>query len=217
MNTVGSILKDTRIKKGYSLERVEQATKIRVKFLFAIEADSYESLPSVSYAKGFVKNYAEYLGLSSKDVLAFFRRQTADVSRQSILPHTMEREFKRSVFRLTPARFLILLVSGFLVIFLSYFLFQYRRLQLPPQLSIESPVHKLVTRDKRIDVAGNTDADAAVLVNGVSVIVRSDGKFFHQIELFPGVNKITITSTSRFGKTETVTREVGLDTSDGGR
>lgn len=206
-----------RVKKGYTLERVEQATKIRIKFLLAIEADSYESLPSVSYAKGFVKNYADYLGLSSKDVLAFFRRQTADVSRQSILPHAMEREFKRSVFRLTPVRFLVLLVSGFLVLFLSYFLFQYRRLQLPPALKIESPVHKLITRDKRIDVVGSTDTDASVLVNGVSVIVRSDGKFFHQIELFPGVNKITITSTSRLGKVASEIREVGLDISESER
>jgi transcriptional regulator with XRE-family HTH domain len=214
MNTVGAILKVMRIKKGYSLEKVEQATKIRVKFLLAIEADSYDELPSVSYAKGFVKNYAEYLGLSSKDVLAFFRRQTADVSRQSILPHTMEREFKRSFFRLTPTRFLIILVAGFLVLFLSYFLYQYRRLQLPPILVIDSPVHKLVTRDKRIDIVGRTDTDASVIVNGVSVIVRSDGKFFHQIELFPGVNKISITSTSRFGKKATEIREVGLDTSE---
>ena len=214
MNTVGIILKETRIKKGYSLEKVELATKIRVKFLLAIEADSYDLLPSVSYAKGFVKNYAEYLGLSSKDVLAFFRRQTADVSRQSILPHTMEREFKRSFFRLTPSRFLMLLVSGFLILFLSYFLFQYRRLQLPPVLVIDSPVHKLVTRDKRIDIVGRTDTDASVIVNGVSVIVRSDGKFFHQLELFPGVNKITITSTSRFGKIASEVREVGLDTSE---
>ena len=184
------------------------------KVFIAIEADSYDLLPSVSYAKGFVKNYAEYLGVSSKDVLAFFRRQTADVSRQSILPHTMEREFKRSFFRLTPKRFLILLVAGFLVLFLSYFLLQYRRLQLPPSLVIDSPVHKFVTRDKRIDIVGRTDTDASVIINGVSVIVRSDGKFFQQLELFPGVNKITVTSTSRLGKIASAIVEVGLDTSD---
>jgi cytoskeletal protein RodZ len=213
MRTVGAILRDAREKKGYSLERVELATKIRVKFLRAIEEDTYDVLPSVSYAKGFVKNYAEYLGLSSKDVLAFFRRQNPDATRQSLLPKTMERELKHAFFRLTPVRFIVLLVTGFFVIFLSYFLFQYRKLSLPPTLSVSSPAHTLVTRDKRIDVVGKTDTDASVLVNGVSVIVRSDGKFFHQIELFPGVNKITVIATSRLGKVATEVIDVGLDIS----
>ena len=78
-------------KKGYSLEKNRTGDENSCKVFIAIEADSYDLLPSVSYAKGFGKNYAEYLGVSSKDVLAFFRRQTADVSRQSMLPHTMER------------------------------------------------------------------------------------------------------------------------------
>ena len=61
MKTVGSILKEAREAKRFSLDQVEQATKIRRNFLEAIEGDAYHVLPSVSYAKGFVKNYAGYL------------------------------------------------------------------------------------------------------------------------------------------------------------
>jgi len=61
MNTVGTMLKDARVAKGISLGEVEKQTKIRIKFLEAIERDAYHVLPSPIYAKGFVKNYSEYL------------------------------------------------------------------------------------------------------------------------------------------------------------
>ncbi|MCJ7826477.1 hypothetical protein MUP56_02585, partial [Patescibacteria group bacterium] len=57
---------------------------------------------------------------------------------------------------------------------------------------------------------GKTSSDATVTVNGVSVLVRSDGNFFDQVSLDPGVNTITITATSRFGKSTTIVRKVGL-------
>ncbi|TSC61071.1 MAG: transcription regulation protein, partial [Parcubacteria group bacterium Gr01-1014_107] len=69
-------LKEARVSKGYTLEQVEKATKIRSKFLTAIESDDYARLPSPLYAKGFVKNYGDFLGLESSRMLAFFRRQT---------------------------------------------------------------------------------------------------------------------------------------------
>ena len=68
MKTVGSILKEARTARNITLAQTEEATKIRLKFLKAIESDDYSGLPSLSYAKGFVKNYSEYLGLDSSMV-----------------------------------------------------------------------------------------------------------------------------------------------------
>ncbi|KKR02984.1 MAG: hypothetical protein UT26_C0012G0001, partial [Microgenomates group bacterium GW2011_GWC1_39_12] len=62
----------------------------------------------------------------------------------------------------------------------------------------------------KLDILGTTNPDATVMVNGVSVTVRSDGRFFTQITLEPGVNTITILATSRYGKTTTMLRKVGL-------
>lgn len=210
MKTVGSILKEARVSQGYSLSEVEEATKIRQKFLVAIESDDYSRLPSVSYAKGFVKNYSEYLGLNSRTVLAFFRRQTVDPARSSLLPKSADVPIRGSWFQLTPGRFVGLLVAFFVCLFLVYLGFQYRALYQAPTLEIESPASSgLVVSERRIEVLGKTDPDATVTINGTSVLVRSDGKFFDQVNLETGVNKITITATSRFGKTTTVVREVG--------
>lgn len=210
MKTTGAILREARELKGLSLSDVEDATKIRVKFLEAIERDAFGEIPSLSYAKGFVKNYSEFLGLNSHTVLAFFRRQTTDVPKSSLLPTGVTQPLNRSFFQLTPAKFIAFIVSSLVVVFLLYLGIQYRTIGRDPQLIIESPVSGVVVSGKRIDIIGKTDPDATVTVQGISVLVRSDGKFFDQVALEPGVNKITVTATSRFGKVVTQTREVGF-------
>lgn len=210
MKTVGSILKDAREAKKLSLEHVEQATKIRRRFLESLEADEYHALPSLAYAKGFVKNYAQYLGLDTATVMAFFRRQTLEVPRSSLFPKGMAEPLNRPFLRLTPSRFLAIIMGLLGILFLSYFGAQYWRLNTAPTLTIESPGNEIVTTERRISVLGSTDPDATVMVNGVSTLVRMDGKFFEQVAIEPGVNTITIVATSRFGKSTTVTRKVGL-------
>lgn len=210
MKTVGSILKEARVARNIALAQAEQATKIRLKFLKAIESDDYSGLPSLSYAKGFVKNYSEYLGLDSSMVLAFFRRQTAEVTRSSLLPKGVSEPLGKSLFQLTPGKFLSGILIALALIFLGYLGFQYRKLNQPAFLSIESPTNQFVTQERRVDILGKTDPDATVTVNGINVLVRGDGKFFDQVPLDTGVNKITIIATSRFGKTTTIVREVGL-------
>ncbi len=209
MKTVGSILKEARLAKGDSLEQVETAIKIRAKYLASIEADDAGALPSLSYAKGFIRNYAEYLGVDSRTILAFFRRQTREVPKDTILPKGMVEPLNRSAFSLTPAKFLALLVSAFLLLFLGYLGWQYQTIRRPPALELAVPAQQSITGDKRLEVIGKTDTDATVMVNGNAVLVRDDGRFYDLLELTEGVNKITIVATSRFGKTTTLVRDVG--------
>lgn len=210
MRTVGEMLREARQKKSLTLEQVEEGTKIRLKFLSAIESDDFSGLPSLSYAKGFVKNYSEFVGLNSRTVLAFFRRQTVEVSKSSLLPKGMEEPLNRSMFQLTPGKFIILIVVALMSLFLIYLGYQYRTLQQAPALIIYEPKTQAVVSEKRVDVLGKTDPDATITINGVSVLVRSDGKFFDQVSLDAGVNTLMIIATSRLGKTTTSVIEVGL-------
>lgn len=214
MKTVGSILKEARETKRLTVDEVEAATKIRAKFLLAIETDDYSSLPSLAYAKGFVKNYAEYLGIPVSTIFAFFRRQTMEISRSAILPKGVARSLNRTWLQLTPGRFLIFLFVGLAVTFLTYLGLQYGQLQSPPRLAIEAPAESALVVVKKVELLGSTDLDATVVVNGISVLVRGDGKFFDQVTIEPGVNTITVTATSRYGKTTTVTRTVTYQTEE---
>ena len=177
MKTVGEMLQEARVARGYTIQNVEQGTKIRSKFLEAIESNDFSRLPSLSYAKGFVKNYSDFLGLDSTKTLAFFRRQTDETPKSSLLPKGMEEPLNRSLLQLTPGRFVALIVIGLVTLFLLYLGFQYRALQQPPTLTIDSPVNHEVVTDQRLEILGKTDPDATVTVNGVSVLVRDNGDF----------------------------------------
>lgn len=63
MQGIGKILKDEREKRGITLAEVAEATKIRTKYLDAIENDKFDVLPGEVYAKGFVTAYLKYLGI----------------------------------------------------------------------------------------------------------------------------------------------------------
>jgi cytoskeleton protein RodZ len=84
--TLGQFLRQERELRDIPLDRVEQATRIRAAQLRAIEDDRLEALPAEAYARGFVRTYAEYLGLNGDDVVAIFNEQ-----------------WNRSVYRAEPA------------------------------------------------------------------------------------------------------------------
>ncbi len=69
---LGDMLRDAREAKGASLVEAERATKIRQKYLAALEEDNISALPSPVYARGFLRNYAVYLGLNADEVLELF-------------------------------------------------------------------------------------------------------------------------------------------------
>lgn len=68
----GPILREARLHKGLSLMEAQQATKIRQSFLAALEEDDYTILPPPVYVRGFIKNYATYLGLEGQEMVLLF-------------------------------------------------------------------------------------------------------------------------------------------------
>ncbi len=65
---IGPILEQRRKERNLSLDDVEQATKIRKRYLDGLERDDYDVLPAGVYAQGFLKTYANYLGLDGEEL-----------------------------------------------------------------------------------------------------------------------------------------------------
>jgi hypothetical protein len=63
---IGNSLREARVRRGVELAQAEQATKIRTKYLRALEEERFELLPSETYVKGFLRTYADYLGLDGQ-------------------------------------------------------------------------------------------------------------------------------------------------------
>jgi cytoskeletal protein RodZ len=63
---IGSSLREARLRQGLEFPQIEQATKVRAKHLKALEDEQFELLPAQTYVKGFLRTYAEYLGLDGQ-------------------------------------------------------------------------------------------------------------------------------------------------------
>ena len=66
MFEIGNSLREARLRQQLDFPQAEQATKIRGKYLRALEEEQFDVLPSQTYVKGFLRNYAEYLGLDGQ-------------------------------------------------------------------------------------------------------------------------------------------------------
>ncbi|HIE13563.1 MAG TPA: helix-turn-helix domain-containing protein [Desulfotomaculum sp.] len=75
---IGEQLSHTRKAKGISLETAEEATKIRAKFLRALENEEFNVLPGRVYAKAFLRSYARYLELDDAQLVCEFDRLYAE-------------------------------------------------------------------------------------------------------------------------------------------
>lgn len=210
MRTVGQILKEERENKFYQLEEVEKATKIRIELLEALEKGDYSKLPPPTFIQGFIKNYSKFLGLDSARLLAIFRREFSDQKHPPKILESFSNPLERGKFKLTPAKFLGLLILGLVVTFFAYLWFEYRFLVGAPFLEVITPSDQSSTQVSVIEVSGRTEPEALVKINDQEIQLDPSGKFFQEIQLSENINNITVTSTSKSGKTTKVERTVFL-------
>lgn len=118
MKTVGEILKNKRLEKKLALSEVEGATKIKKEFLEAIERNDFQKISSEVAARGFIKNYGEFLGLSSKPILAIFKRDFTKDKQETTFVW-------KPRFHWTPKLTVILVVVVFALLLLTYLSWQY--------------------------------------------------------------------------------------------
>jgi cytoskeletal protein RodZ len=85
--SLGGLLRERREAMGASLAEVERATKIRQKYLSALEADEWQLLPGEVVGRGFLRNYATYLGVEATEMIER-RRSIADPALVGALANT---------------------------------------------------------------------------------------------------------------------------------
>ena len=76
---VGILLRNCRLRSGLDLAELAQSLRIRQRFLEAIENGRFEALPAPVYALGFVRCYAEQLGLDAEEIARRFKSEIADL------------------------------------------------------------------------------------------------------------------------------------------
>ncbi len=202
---VGPQLKARRQALRMSLAQVEVATKIRGKYLTALEAGNYDKLPNDIYSRGFVQNYANHLGLDGAALATDYVAERGGIERGETHSPQLDR----------PAKLVftgkILAVLGLVVIVVSvigYLLWQMSALAGAPRLDVMSPEQDQSITGSVVEIRGAATPGSDVFIDSSPVLVDTDGNFTEKVAVQDGINEITVLARSKLGKETTVTRNI---------
>ncbi|MGI5826038.1 MAG: helix-turn-helix domain-containing protein [Patescibacteria group bacterium] len=210
MRTVGEILLKKREELGLLLEDIEKDTKIRKKYLEAIERNDFAKIGESTIVKGFIRNYAQALGFPAENVLAVFRRDFRENERGQIIPRGMVEPLSEKSLYWTPKTTIIASLIIVIFGFTFFFVKQYLGFSSAPPLEVFSPTDRQIIKEKVL-VSGKTDKDASVKIDGILISITEDGRFEEEIVLPRGDNVLTIESINRTGKKKVVNLRVNVE------
>lgn len=91
MPEIGETLRETRMRRRIDMTEVEAATKIRAKYLRALENEEWDLLPGPTFVKTFLRTYAEYLDLDPRLLVEEYRQRFERPTTQDLTPFRRER------------------------------------------------------------------------------------------------------------------------------
>ncbi len=94
---IGPVLERARKDRGLTIEEAERATKIRKRYLEGLERDDYTVLPDAVYARGFLKTYANFLGLDGAGLSQELRSRRKPRRERGLSYHAPKSEFERPI------------------------------------------------------------------------------------------------------------------------
>lgn len=200
VHKLGEVLRAARETKGVDLTRVERDTKIRERYLSALERGEYRELPGSVYTKGFLRNYGAYLGLDPEYLIDLYRLETAELRAERPMTPAPPRPIggrRNRAFVVTPgavvAAILTLLVGGFI----AYLGFEFVNFARTPELRITEPAGNVNQHPERsITLRGVTSPNATVTVENLpenpSVEADAEGDFEVTVDLRPGSNVVRL-------------------------
>lgn len=202
--TAVSILKETRLKMGLSLNAVSKNLSIAPRFVENLEESRYTRLPGAIYIKNFIRKYAGLLKLDAEEIIKKYEEERAG--------GFQKKEIKQFV-PVCQIHNSALLLRKIIVASLVLFLVMYLGLEVwgifkAPPLNLESPLEGEVTLETFLTVRGLTNPEMKVQINGVETVSNSEGMFAENVNLNPGSNQIVITATNKHGRSKTFVRNV---------
>ncbi|HRH32969.1 MAG TPA: helix-turn-helix domain-containing protein [bacterium] len=205
--TLAEQLRRRRQASGLKLEEASKRLKIKVAYLDALEKGRYDLLPSGVYGRNFLREYASFLGLDSRQLLTQFSREVRVKSTSK--GELFDRQVVSKRYLLALPQLLRNAIIGVLIVAcLIYLSFLLKRIFEPPFLVINFPPDNFTTSDIRLVINGQSEAETEITINGQGVLADNQGKFEREIYLQSGINRITVVSEKKYSRPATVTKQV---------
>ncbi len=207
VNTLGGLLKRARLDQNWDLKDIEKRIGIEIKYLESLEADDFYKLPSSTYARGFLKRYAEFLKLDSEKIVKQWEQRHNYKEQDS-----QRRKLKnKKIYQPSKLSFKIILISLVVLLILFYLGFGLKKVLFTPEIEILNPPEDLITKESSLVIKGRVESGTDVFINNQPVEQIKDGLFEQKIELLPGLNMIKISAKRKYSRPYTVYRQVVVE------
>lgn len=192
-----------RERKGVDLYRAERDTKIRARYLAALERGDYRELPGAVYTKGFLRNYALYLGLDPDDVLLQWRRERGDSKEaQTVIAVPRPLAAPRTGLTISPSLVVFALLTASVLVFAAYLGVQLLRFAKPPTIAVTQPASAVIDVDEDSSTylfEGTTIPGGSITIKTADQELRtnagSTGEWNMEVDLRRGENRFEISAT----------------------
>lgn len=214
--SIGDLLRAKREERGETLKDVEKAIRVSKKYITALEANDFDRLPEMIYAKNFVKALARHYGLD-EDVLAeSLVREMEAITGIKETERIPTGHHLRKKLVATPLVIKSGVVAVLFVAVLSYFAFSVHSILKPPKLIVFSPQDSQVYNDQRVVLTGETEPEVELTVNQEGVLIETDGTFSETLNLPEGVSILRVAAKKKHSKEQEVYIKVVIEAQDEG-
>ena len=205
MASLGDILRAQRERKGIVLDQAADDTRIRLKFLRALEDGDHNALPGAVYTKGFLRNYAEYLDLDPGELVAVYNAERGVIVEPIRTFEPIHPILRRHLI-LTPSILVPAFVLAGVGFFVAYLYYQFTAFAVPPRIEVLDPPSDTIAQSAEYTVRGRTVPEGRVTVRvfpgpeTFDVRPAPDGTFAVSIILRPGANHVEVEVLDAAGK-----------------
>jgi cytoskeletal protein RodZ len=191
-----------REARGVDILRAERETKIRRQYLSAMERGAWDELPGGVYARGFLRNYAIYLGLDPAEVIDAWTRERGEVPPEPAIVVPQPIQAPRRGLVLGPGLIVAALVSLAALGIIAYIGFQLLRFSEPPPVAVTDPaaaVTEVAEDTTGYTLRGTTVAHGEVTIRApgrqdLRVLAGGDGGWRTVVDLRRGENRFVVTA-----------------------
>lgn len=199
--SAGQLLRKSRLEKGVDLDEVARVTRITKGYLLALEDDALEKLPSEAYARGFLRIYANYLGLPAEKVSTLYQHNTCEITQEELVPLTPRVRLPRAS-NIPSKPWLWSLAAVCLAVLAGSFLFtdkepgatrenQSRQLSQPKEYVVTAPLENLLNSESTtVSPSQNLPLQSEITANDPSL--TDQGIVLRMRALEDGYLKLTI-------------------------